>query len=346
MTTELGPAVMEITGTEPVSSEDQARERYQRLAANGWATVGIPSHLGGSGGSMADAAAVVAAVAASGPGIPIGETAIIAGWLLAAAGLALPEAGCCAVPVLRPAEAALTGTGNGGLLTLRAPRVAWASWASHLIVPVPLDENRALVVTLENAHAVIRHGVNLAGESRDDVETAGVPVQAAATADMPFKDLLAGLHAAGALARSIQIAAALRRVTGMTARYCTQRSQFGRPLTAFQAVQQQLAELAAESAAADAAVTFALGRRDAFHGQVSAAVAKARTSQAAGAGARIAHQLHGAIGVTQEHPLPRYTRALWAWRDEYGSETSWSRLLAERAADADEPLWEWVTADE
>ncbi|WP_235927636.1 acyl-CoA dehydrogenase family protein, partial [Sandarakinorhabdus rubra] len=50
------------------------------------------------------------------------------------------------------------------------------------------------------------------------------------------------------------------------------------------------------------------------------AAAKARASEAAGIAAALAHQLHGAIGVTAEHRLPLFTRALWQRRDMAGSE--------------------------
>ena len=42
--------------------------------------------------------------------------------------------------------------------------------------------------------------------------------------------------------------------------------------------------------------------------------------EAAGIGAAIAHQMHGAIGFTQEHQLHYLTRRLWSWRDEFGNE--------------------------
>lgn len=165
------------------------------------------------------------------------------------------------------------------------------------------------------------------------------------------------VHAAGALARSIQIAAAAQQVLGMTARYCTERIQFGAPIATLQAVQQQLAELAAETAAARGAVALALtaataGRTAGTDGAAGSlagaateiATAKARTSQAAGIVARIAHQLHGAIGVTREHSLQRYSRALWSWREEYGPQAYWSQVLADQLADQAGDLWGWLTA--
>jgi acyl-CoA dehydrogenase len=75
------------------------------------------------------------------------------------------------------------------------------------------------------------------------------------------------------------------------------------------------------------------------------AVAKVRAGEAAGVGAGIAHQTHGAIGFTYEHSLHFATRRLWSWRAEFGSESAWARELgravAARGADA---LWSDLTA--
>ena len=65
-----------------------------------------------------------------------------------------------------------------------------------------------------------------------------------------------------------------------------------------------------------------------------------RTAQAASAGAAIAHQVHGALGMTHEHALRFSTTRLWAWRSEWGAEAQWSEELAELAVSAgSEGLW-------
>jgi acyl-CoA dehydrogenase len=130
----------------------------------------------------------------------------------------------------------------------------------------------------------------------------------------------------------VLIAGAARRALELTLRHTAEREQFGRALGRFQAVQQQVAEMAAEvaavRAAADAAVEFcaADGVGDERAG-VAVAAAKIHAGRAAGVVARIAHQAHGAIGFTQEHPLHLVTTRLWAWRDEAG----WARELGDRA---------------
>jgi acyl-CoA dehydrogenase len=66
---------------------------------------------------------------------------------------------------------------------------------------------------------------------------------------------------------------------------------------------------------------------------------------AADAGPRIAHQVHGAIGFTYEHALHFFTRRLWAWRGELGTAEEWARVLG-RAVVAAGPdgLWPLVTS--
>ena len=70
------------------------------------------------------------------------------------------------------------------------------------------------------------------------------------------------------------------------------------------------------------------------------AAAKIRAGDAVAVATRVAHQVHGAIGFTDEHRLHYATRRLWAWRGEYGSAAEWAawlgRRVAARGADA---LW-------
>ena len=74
------------------------------------------------------------------------------------------------------------------------------------------------------------------------------------------------------------------------------------------------------------------------------AAAKVRVGEAAGAGAAVAHQVHGAMGFTFEHRLHQFTRRLWSWRDEYGQESEWAiRLGRLVAADGADALWPALT---
>jgi acyl-CoA dehydrogenase len=73
-------------------------------------------------------------------------------------------------------------------------------------------------------------------------------------------------------------------------------------------------------------------------------VAKVRVGEAAGIGAGIAHQSHGAIGFTYEHSLHFVTRRVWSWRAEFGAESHWAAQIGrEVASRGGEGLWPHVT---
>ncbi len=58
------------------------------------------------------------------------------------------------------------------------------------------------------------------------------------------------------------------------------------------------------------------------------------------AGAAIAHQIHGALGITHEHSLRLSTTRLWAWREEWGSDVQAARQVAAAAlAAGEQDLW-------
>lgn len=75
------------------------------------------------------------------------------------------------------------------------------------------------------------------------------------------------------------------------------------------------------------------------------AAAKSRAGEAAGIACAHAHQIHGAIGLTYEHSLHFFTKRLWSWRDKFGHETEWNRLLGRHMmrAGADH-LWAELSA--
>ena len=75
------------------------------------------------------------------------------------------------------------------------------------------------------------------------------------------------------------------------------------------------------------------------------AAAKARAGEAAGIGAGLAHQIHGALGFTYEHSLHFLTKRLQAWRGEYGGEAEWNAWLGHHLATAGaDQLWAELTA--
>ena len=133
--------------------------------------------------------------------------------------------------------------------------------------------------------------------------------------------------AIGACLMASRIAGAMERLLEMTLSHASTRSQFGKPLAAFQAIQQQLAVMAEQVAAARMAASIGMLVDGIEPDRLRAAVAKARTSEAVVPVASIAHAVHGAIGIAAEFDLQLFTRRLHAWRLAFGSERRWHGVV-------------------
>lgn len=324
-------------------------DRAVRLAAGAghfphslWRAVsdaGFPAALQPeSGATAAEALSLVRVAAGHAAPVPLAET-MLAGWLLARAGLPVPDGVLTLAPVRVAERLSLRRGGGGWHLTGTATRIPWARDAAAIVVLAD-----AAVALVGADSLFVTHGRNLADEPRDTVAfDATLPPEAVAPAPAGFGP--AQWHAAGAVLRTAQIAGALARVLALTVQYAQTRVQFGRAIGKFQAIQQTLAVLAGQCAAAGAAADMAA---EAFAGglpMLPVAAAKARAGEAASIAAGLAHQAHGAIGFTREYDLNHLTRRLWSWRGEFGNEAYWQEIVG-RAAFAAGPdgLWPMLTA--
>ncbi|KJS20662.1 MAG: hypothetical protein VR78_01110 [Hoeflea sp. BRH_c9] len=276
----------------------------------------LPENEGGVGLTLAEALPLAAIAARHAAPVPLAE-ALLAGHLLSGAGIASPV-GLTTVAV---GTGAVLRPGNGGwTLTGTLTSVPWGARADNLVLVAqsPQGEQLCLLSRQDWKAEAVR---NMANEPRDTLVVNAMldPARVA-----PFDGGTETLARLAALARAVQMAGALTRVRDMTINYAQERVQFGRPLGKFQAIQQTIAVLASDAAAAEAAAVVGLKSPE---DPLAVAVAKSRTGEAAGRAAGIAHQVHGAMGFTHEHPLHYLTRRLWSWRDECGNERYWNTLL-------------------
>ncbi|MER5181552.1 acyl-CoA dehydrogenase family protein [Streptomyces sp. NPDC002896] len=341
---DLTVAVRDVfAGRHPVGSSPPAgsdRKLWDDLERLGFTSLTVPEELGGAGGTLRDAAVLVREAASASAAIPLAEALFLAGPLLAAAQAALPAGMLTAATGDITAE---TGSCGSWRLSGSLSRVPWLRSADFLLTLADTPQGPAVsLVSTDEPGLRVSPGENLAGEQRDSAILDGVE---AYEIHWPADVCRQGeLSLYGAAARAAQLAGAARAVLDATSRYVSERVQFGRPLVRFQAVQQQLAQLAGAvvtvEVSADAAVlALAEGTR---HRELAVASAKAEASALARQITAIAHQLHGAIGFTREHRLGAHTTRLWSWREEYGNELYWQRRSADLVAEADD-LWQLVS---
>jgi acyl-CoA dehydrogenase len=307
---------------------------WQALEDVGITTAALPEEAGGSGIAFEDAMFALKRSAYHAAPVPLAET-MIAGRLLAAAGIKVPDGSLTVAPVQTHDRLKFAKPASGATVSGTAHRVPWGNVCAHAMLVGELD-GKSVVGLVATAGAAASVEKNLAGEPRALLQFERTPLIAFA----PLDGALARLEAEGALYRSVQMAGALERTLEYSLQYANERVQFGRPIAKFQAIQHMLAVLAGQVAAASAAADAAVEASRLAPDEFAVSVAKSRVGEAAGKGAEIAHQVHGAMGYTREHNLHYSTRRLWSWRDEFGNETYWQtrlgRVVAAQGADA---LW-------
>jgi alkylation response protein AidB-like acyl-CoA dehydrogenase len=234
----------------------------------------------------------------------------------------------------------------------------FADYAAAMPADAPLDDpDPAFAERLESLGLARLTAPESAGGSGASWREAAVVLRGAARHGVPVpeveKDLLGDLESdalrlRGALMRAVQMTGAMDAAVDLTVRHAAERKQFGRPLAAFQAVQQLAADAAAEAAlaraATDAALAQAVATRFAGDGLLfSVAAARSVCGHCGSTVVRNAHQVHGAIGTTREHVLHRVTMSILAWTNDFGSVAEWDAVLEQAARDAgDAGLWELV----
>jgi len=315
--------------------------RLWALAVDNGLSLALASEeAGGIGASWADAYPILRALGYWQVPLPLAET-MVAGLLLSAAGIDIPDG---PIALIEEGNAVtLTGSGTGATLSGNAPRVAWARHCGHAVVG--LGASIALVSLAAGNAVRITQRLNPAREPMDEVAFTAAPCIAQAA--NPFAPLAEPVLTFGAIAKSAMMTGALEWVLEQSVQYAGDRIQFGKPIGKNQAIQQQLALMAGDVAAARMAAMVACddapsatardsgaASRECAATLFSAATAKIRIGEAATRATSIAHEVHGAIGFTYEHHLNYATRRLWAWREASGADAWWAERLGRAAIEA------------
>jgi acyl-CoA dehydrogenase len=314
---------------------------WRVLEDSGLTLAWVPEAQGGAGAALDDGFGILRAAGRAALSVSLADT-MLAGWLLAQGGISSPSGMMSVAPSHPHDRIALDAA---GLLSGTARKVGFAREVSHLAVIAEAADG-AMIALVDAKSCQISEGENLAGEASDTVKLAKVKPLVVAQAPAGFS--VDSLLLMGAAVRAQQMAGALEAMLAISVRYSTERIAFEKQISKFQAVQHNLARLGGETAAAVAAACSAAeavtaGSLTDDAGTLEIAAAKIRCSEGVERGTGIAHQVHGAIGFTDEHVLHRLTLRALGWRDDFGNESYWGVRLGEFVAvrGADE-LWPLV----
>ena len=276
-----------------------AESLWQALTETGLTAAGLEVEAGGSGGDLEDSLLVIREAARFAAPVPLAEHFIATG---ASGKFHLSD------------DLSLSGIAND---------VAFARWSAEVVLVAEGTDGAKLCRVPASDFDIIEKN-SVAGEPRDTVSVnTKVASESVFNVDSQTPERIKLM---GAALRALMMSGALESVLEMTVKYSTERSQFGKPISKFQAIQQQLATLAGEVAASQTASHAVVGSFSALN-ELDIAIGKARIGEAVSVCTEIAHQVHGAMGYTLEHSLNHRTRRLWNWREEYGNEREWQKIV-------------------
>jgi len=321
------------------------------LAAAGVLGAALPAQAGGDGYGLAEQCSILIEVGRAAAPVPYLESIVLGagsitafgsprqlerwarpaatGELVVTAALAEPDGEDPRAPSTRAERA-----GGGWLLTGTKTTVPFATAAGLILAPAATAHGPAVFcVQPADLGVTLRPQRLVDGADAAQLDLAGVEVGEdrllGGTGSPPagILDWLVSRATVGLCALQLGVA---ERALDLTARYAITRQQFGRPIGAFQAVAQRLADAYIDVQAMRLTMWQAAWRlAEGLPCDAEVATAK---FWAADGGHRVAHtavHVHGGVGIDISHPVHRYYTA--ATRNEYalGGATAQLRRLGE-----------------
>ncbi len=316
---------------------------------------------GGFGGAGFDISTVFEELGRAGVVEPLLDTALLGGGLIAALGNdsqkelveeviggAVQLAFAHGEPTSRyeTSRVETTATVDGAEIILKGQKavVVNAEAADHLIVSAresgdadSTDGISLFLVPRDTAGLSMRGYALLAGGRAAEVDLDGVrlPETARLGAAGGAYSAIADALARAEVALAAETLGAMETATELTRQYLLTRTQFGRPIGTFQALQHRVADLLIELEQARSAVINAAGHLegDARLRDLNIAAARNLIGRAGRLVAEDSIQMHGGIAMTQEYELAHIAKRIVMAEHRFGdADTQLERFLDLSAA--------------
>ena len=336
-------------------------ELWRQMVGLGWTGVAFPEQYGGTGGNFADLGVLLEEIGRSLAPSPFFSTVVLGGMTVLDGGsdaqknelisricagtiimtMAVAEAGAAYEPWDIQAIASQQGGGyeitgtklfvpdaTAADVILVATRTSagsdTADGISLFLVPAGTDgltitpmqsvgNERVFEVRLDKVNVSADSAIGAVGEAWSIIDRAIMRATAAQCIEM-----LGGSEA----------------VLDMTVEYAKGRTQFGRAIGTFQAVQHHCARMATDVEGSKNIAYQAVWRlSEGLPAQKEVAMAKAWIGPAYRRVCGTAHQCHGAIGFTKEHDLQLYTRRAKVHELTYGDANHHKEIVLQHLDD-------------
>lgn len=302
------------------------RKLWGELASAGLLGLAIPESCGGAGLGFLETCIVAQEAGRSAAAVPFYETTVLGAapvarfgledlqkrWLapvatgdaVMSAALVEPGSDPWSVPVT-----AAEREGAGWKLSGLKVNVPAGMIADAFVVPARAPDGPALFLVESSAPGVERRRqVTTSGHDEAELELDGVSVgPEAVMAQREGADAIVWLLERAVAAACVTQAGICDAALKMTARYTSEREQFGKPIATFQAVGQRAADAYIDTEAVRLTAWQAAWRlSEGLPSAAEVAIAKFWADDGAQRVVHACQHLHGGVGVDRDYPLHRY----------------------------------------
>ncbi len=334
---------------------------WRQMINLGWTGVAFPEQYGGTGGNFADLAVLLEEIGRSLAPAPFFSTVVLGGMTVLDGGsdaqkddlisrtcagtiimtLAVPEAAAA----YEPWDILTTASQQGGGYEITGTKlfVPDAEAADVIIVAArtssgqdPADGVSLFLVPSGTAGLTITPMQSVGSEKVFEVslDKVNVPAESVIGAVGEAWPIIDRSIQRATAAQCIQMLGGAEAVLDMTVEYAKGRTQFGRAIGTFQAVQHHCARMATDVEGSKGVAFQAVWRlSEGLPAKKEVAMAKAWIGPAYRRVCATAHQCHGAIGFTKEHDLQLYTRRAKVHELTYGDANHHKEIALQRIDD-------------
>jgi alkylation response protein AidB-like acyl-CoA dehydrogenase len=317
---------------------------WKQMAELGWLGLFYPESVGGLGLRFFDASLVIERLAATLVPEPYVASVVVAGWTLLKAGSAEQHAQFLSPMIEGETSLALAWQERGsrydvtkvetkakkssGGWTLSGEKVFVLNGhaADHLVVSARADDGALslFVIDAKSPGVGIESFTTMDSSRAANIRLGGVEVgedRRLASGDAKAAlDWAMDLGAAAACAEGLGIA---RTVLDMTTSYLKVRKQFGVPIGTFQVLQHRCVDMFVQAQLLESTSILACVRADEAdvdERQRAVSIAKARLTVGGKYAAKESIQLHGGVGITDEHDIGLYFKRMQVLCTQFGDD--------------------------
>ncbi|UUV33762.1 acyl-CoA dehydrogenase family protein [Amycolatopsis roodepoortensis] len=312
-----------------LGKEREPADTWRALADAGLLALALPAELGGDGLGVAEVALVLTELGRVASPTP--ALASLAFGVLPVTALGGPDQRSALLPPVAAGEALLTAALHepSAPFTTRPATVAesagdWRLSGVKVGVPFAAEATRILTpASMPGGTGVFLVDPHADGVTLTPTRTSSGTPDYTMTLDsvtVTDADLLNGHGPGESIATLHRFALAgavafgdglLAGALALTTKHVGEREQFGRPLAAFQAVAQQIADVYVASRTVQLAARSAVWRLAArLDAEAELDIAAYWLAEEAPAALAVCHHLHGGIGVDETYPLHRFSSAV------------------------------------